>query len=148
VSAAGRRIACSGNRVSLHYRLAAADGTEISSTFGQAPVLFTLGTGELHASLERVVLGLAPGERRMVFLAAAEAFGLSQPELEQVLPREAFPAEMAPEPGQLLEFTLPSGETLPGVVRRVGKDAVTVDFNHPLSDCDVIFEVELVEILE
>jgi FKBP-type peptidyl-prolyl cis-trans isomerase 2 len=148
VSTSGRRVACSGDRVSLHYRLAAADGTEISTTFGEAPVLLTLGTGELHSSLERIVLGLAPGERRTVFLAAAEAFGLSRPELEQTLAREAFPAEVAPEPGRLLEFTLPSGDTLSGVVRQVEKDTVTVDFNHPLSDCDVIFEVELVEILE
>lgn len=148
MSTSGRRVASSGDRVSLHYRLTAADGTEISSTFGQTPVLLTLGTGELHANLERILLGLTPGERRTVFLPAVEAFGLSRPELEQTLPREAFPAEVAPEPGRLLEFTLPNGETLSGVVRRVEKDTVTVDFNHPLSDCDVIFEVELVDFLE
>ena len=145
---AGRRVARSADRVNLHYRLCAADGTEIVSTFGGDPVTVSLGTGELHANLERVVLGLAPGERRTVHLVAADAFGPSNPELEQTIPRETFPADVAPEPGRLIEFTLPGGETLCGIVRRVESDVVTIDFNHPLSDCDVIFEVELLEILE
>jgi FKBP-type peptidyl-prolyl cis-trans isomerase SlpA len=143
---AGAAGARPGDRVTLRYRLSSADGTEIVNAFDGHPLTVTLGTGDLHPSLENVIEGLAPGRRETFVLP--QAFGSPDPELEQEVPRGEFPEHVNPAPGQLLEFSLPSGETLAGTVISVDGDAVRVDFNHPLAGCDLVFEVELLAIVQ
>lgn len=133
-----------GDRVTLRYRLSSPDGEEIVNALEGEPVTVTLGTGDLHPSLETAVAGLAAGQRATVVLP--QAFGSPNPALEQELPLAEFPDPLAPAPGQLLEFTLPGGDTLAGTVVAVDGDRVRVDFNHPLAGCDVVFEVEVVAI--
>ncbi|HSO08313.1 MAG TPA: FKBP-type peptidyl-prolyl cis-trans isomerase [Pelomicrobium sp.] len=133
-----------GDRVSLRYRLSSTEGAEIVNSLDGEPVTVTLGAGDLHPSLEEAVEGLAPGQRATFVLP--QAFGSSNPELEQDVPLAEFPDHLAPAPGQLLEFTLPSGDTLAGAVVAVDGERVRVDFNHPLAGCDVVFEVEVVAI--
>lgn len=130
-----------GDRVRLRYRLSSADGQEIVNALEGEPLAVTLGAGDLHPVLEDAVRGLAPGQRGRFLLP--QAFGAPNPELEQDLPLEEFPAGLPPEPGQLLEFTLPSGETLAGTVLAIEGGRVRVDFNHPLAGCDIVFDVEL-----
>lgn len=133
----------SGDTVILHFRIAVPDGGEIDSTFGAEPATLTLGSGQLAEGLERCLLGLAPGERRAFRLEPREAFGESRPELVQTLPPGRFQGEVPPRPDSLIEFSLPGGETLAGTVKAVTPDGVVVDFNHPLSDCPILFEVEV-----
>jgi FKBP-type peptidyl-prolyl cis-trans isomerase 2 len=43
-----------------------------------------------------------------------------------------------------VEFSLPNGQTLPGRILESGAAGMRVDFNHPLTDCPIEFEVEVV----
>jgi len=43
--------------------------------------------------------------------------------------------------GTVIEFTLPNGSTVPGVVREV-----TDDFNHPLCGRDIMLSVDIVSV--
>lgn len=140
------RTALWGDKVALHYRLRAADGTEVMSTFDDEPVVLTLGQGEIEASLESCLIDLEPGRGYTFKLAADQAFGHPNPEQIMEVPLDAFPEEEV-EVGSLVEFTLPDGETLAGYIKDATKTHATVDFNHPLSGCDVEFEVKIVEIL-
>lgn len=146
MSAAEAATPRTGDRVTLRYRLSSVDGTEIVNSFDGDPLTVVLGAGELHPSLEGVIQELCAGQRQTFVLP--EAFGAPNPALEQDVPREEFPEQLAPAPGQLLEFSLPSGETLAGTVISVSDEAVRVDFNHPLAGCDVVFEVELLAIAQ
>ena len=56
-----------------------------------------------------------------------------------------FAAEQELEPGAMISFQAPDGE-LPGVVTQVFSEAVEVDFNHPLSGNDVIFDVSILSV--
>lgn len=141
-------VAATGDRVTLHYRLSTPEGAEILNTFHQEPVQVRLGSDDLHPNLQRCVEGLPCGQRRRFYLQAAAAFGVSDPALEQDVPLEVFPAGIAPTPENLIEFTLPNGVAVSGIVRSVTDRAARVDFNHPLSDCDVVFEVEVLRIDE
>lgn len=141
-------VVAPGDRVMLHYRLSTPEGAEILSTFDQEPVQVRLGSEDLHPSLQRCIEGLPCGERRLFHLQAAAAFGVSDPALEQGVPVKVFPEGVAPKPESLIEFTLPSGVAVSGIVRCVTDTEVRVDFNHPLSDCDVVFEVEVLKIGE
>ena len=61
--------------LTLHYRLALADDTELVSTFGAKPATLQLGSGELAPVLERCLIGLAAGQRTVFLLEAEQAFG-------------------------------------------------------------------------
>ena len=45
-----------------------------------------------------------------------------------------------------ISLTQPDGTELPGLIREVAGDSVTVDFNHPLAGQQVEFEVEILEV--
>lgn len=136
-----------GDRVILHYRLGAVDGTEIDSTFGGEPVTLALGGGELAENLEKCLIGLEPGGRHVFYLAPEQAFGTSDRSLVQQIPLEEFPPDMPLDENSLIEFTLPNGTGLVGILKSRSQTHATVDFNHPLSDCPVVFEVEVLEVL-
>jgi len=131
--------------LTLHFRLAALNGGELDNTFDSEPVTLHLGSGELHANLEKCLIGLEPGIRYEFTLEPQQAFGHDDPALIRQIDRSAFDGEVPPS-GSLVEFTQPDGASLAGVIREIGTEQVTVDFNHPLSDCVVRFEVEILAI--
>lgn len=134
-----------GDTLTLHFRLATLSGKELDSTFESEPISLRLGSGELDTNLEKLLIGLPIGVRHEFTLEPEQAFGSADPALIRQLPRLAFPSDLPPI-GSLVEFTQPDGSALPGLVMEIGGDTVTVDFNHPLSDCSVRFEVEVLAI--
>lgn len=135
-----------GDTIVLHYKLSSRDGTDIENTFDEEPMEITLGQGELAWNLENCLLGLPLHERHVFMLEAAQAFGCFDERLIQRIPLTEFPADMHVAPQMMVEFALPNGTTMPGVIREIDQSDAVVDFNHPLSDCPVDFEVEVLEI--
>lgn len=140
-------IVSPGDTILLHYQLSSPDGTEFENTFDDEPVELTLGQGELAWSLEQCLIGLPLNERHVFMLEPAQAFGCFDERLVQRLPLTDFPADMALAPQMMIEFQLPNGTTMPGTIQAIGQSEVVVDFNHPLSDCPVHFEVEVLKII-
>jgi len=136
-----------GDVVVLDFRLATADGQEIDSTFGGEPLTLRLGDGLLEPKLEQCLVGISPRHRYVFSLEADEAFGVSDPSRVLDIPLENFPAAVPAEPGSLIAFDLPGGGSAGGVVVERTPTHARVDFNHPLSDCPVVFEVEIREIV-
>jgi FKBP-type peptidyl-prolyl cis-trans isomerase SlpA len=60
--------------------------------------------------------------------------------------RSRFGADLSIEEGMILAFAQPDGSEIPGIIRSVAGDSVTVDFNHPLAGQTVIFDVEIVDV--
>jgi len=135
-----------GDTVTVHYRLSSQTGHEFESTFGGEPATFVLGQGELADSLERWMIGLPVGETHVFLLEGGQAFGSCDPALVQRIPLADFPPDMQVEAHTLMEFSLPNGTTLPGTVLEKTQSEAVVDFNHPLCDCPVQFEVEVLAI--
>jgi FKBP-type peptidyl-prolyl cis-trans isomerase SlpA len=133
--------------LTLHYRLALADGTEVVSTFATTPATLQLGNGELAPTLEACLAGLPVGERHVFLLEPEQAFGAHNPLLLQRLARSALPADAAAELHGLIEFAAPDGGKYAGLVRETDDRAVLLDFNHPLAGQRMRFEVEVIGIL-
>lgn len=143
------RKTAAGDKVSVHYRISIPEGEVIFDTYEQGePAIIELGAGEIAENLEKCLIGLAPGEQRVFHLEPEQAFGLSDPELVQRIELEMFPDDVPVEVDSLIEFNLPSGEAVMGVVLDKTEDDALVDFNHPLCDYPLKFEVEMLEILE
>ena len=152
-----------GSFLTLHYRLAGPAG-DIINTFGSKAATLTLGTGELSPAVEQCLLGLQEGTRATFELPAGSAFGGRKADMVQWVaakllrdlgdPREIYSV------GDVVQFPTPDGQgqyagavvrvgnpDADGVGAGVGHDAVLFDFNHPLADQPVTFEVLLIGVL-
>ncbi|MDP1609936.1 MAG: FKBP-type peptidyl-prolyl cis-trans isomerase [Sulfuritalea sp.] len=136
-----------GNLITLHYRVATGDDTDLVSTFDSTPATLQLGSGELAPPLEHCLIGVKVGERHVFLLDPDQAFGPHNPQLTQRMARSALPPNASPELYGLIEFTAPNGDKFTGIVRELDDEAVLVDFNHPLAGKPVRFEVEIIGIL-
>jgi FKBP-type peptidyl-prolyl cis-trans isomerase SlpA len=133
--------------VTLHYRIALPDGTELISTFDASPATLKLGCGELAPTLERCLLGLAVGRREVFDLEPEHGFGLRHPQLVERMKRADLPADAELEAMAVIEFAAPDGSKYTGLVRELTPDTVLIDFNHPLAGKSIRFEVQVVGIL-
>lgn len=143
------RVAAIGDTISLRYALRLTNGSEILSNFDDAQAdILTLGDGTLSPNLEKWLLGIRPGERHLFLLEPEQAFGLSSADKIHQLPANQVAPDLSLQPGNLVEFTMPNGETLAGKVLELGPDSIQVDFNHPLADLPIEFEVEIMQFHE
>jgi FKBP-type peptidyl-prolyl cis-trans isomerase SlpA len=137
--------------VTLHYRVATGDDTEVIATFGSTPATLQLGSGELAPPLEACLEDLPVGEHHVFLLEPAQAFGPHNPDLVKRLPKSDLPNGGADiSPLTLVEFAAPSefgGAKFAGLVREIDDTAALIDFNHPLAGKSIRFEVEVIGIL-
>ena len=144
-----------GSFLTLHYRLAGPGG-DIINTFDGKPATLSLGTGELSPAVEQRLLGLEEGTRATFQIPAGEAFGERKPDMVQWVARRLLNQLGDPDEtyrvGDVVQFPTPDGlGQYAGAVQQVGNadsaDAVLFDFNHPLADQPVTFEVLLIGVL-
>jgi FKBP-type peptidyl-prolyl cis-trans isomerase SlpA len=137
--------------LTLHYRLASADGADVITTFGGNPATLMLGQGQLAPFLEECLMGLPEGTHQTFTLAPAQAFGERNPELVREVTRATLDENSVPgadyKVGDLVDFAAPGGGRFAGVLRELGEDAATFDFNHPLAGQPLQFEVQLISVL-
>lgn len=133
--------------VTLHYRIALNDETEIISTFGASPATLQLGSGELVPTLERCLTEAPLGERCVFLLEPEQAFGAHNLQLMQRMPRKNLPNGEELKELALIEFKAPNGAAYTGFVRELDEETALVDFNHPLAGKAIRFEVEVIGIL-
>lgn len=138
----------SGDTVRIHYVGTLRDGTPFDSSRGRDPLQFQIGAGQIITGLDREIAGMSQGDTQTVTVAADEAYGQRDPARVQQVPRTAIAPEVDLQPGVQLQAQSAAGTPLTVVVTEVTAEAVTVDANHPLAGQDLVFEVELVEIVK
>ena len=141
-----------GSFLTLHYRLAGPDGTDVINTFAEKPATLSLGAGQLAPAMEARLIGLTEGARQTFELAAGEAFGDRNPELLQRVKLSLLHELGDPDAeygvGDVVQFPTPDGQgAYAGVVREVGEGWLLFDFNHPLAGHPVRFEVQVLGVL-
>lgn len=137
--------------VTLHYRLATADDTELVSTFAGNPSTLQLGNGELAPTLEVCLVGLPVGEHHVFLLESQQAFGQYSAQLVKRFAREELPQGAAIELHGAIEFEGPGveneGARYVGTVKELDETSALIDFNHPLAGKSVRFEVKIIGVL-
>lgn len=142
-----------GSFLTLHYRLASADGTELVNTFGGHPATLSLGTGQLSPALEQRLLGMEEGGHAAFDVPAGLAFGPRSAALVQRMAlaqlREQGDPQADYRPGDVVQFAGPGDQArFAGLVRERGDDWAVIDFNHPLAGQAVRFEVQVLGVLD
>ena len=143
-----QRTVSAGSTVRLRYALSLADGTVIEET-GEDTEILTLGQGEFIDELEQKLYGMREGDVDDIIIPAVEnLFGTYEEERVQHVDPAVFDEGEPPQERHVIEFSLPNGATIPGIIREVTEHHVIVDFNHPLCGKDLMFAVEIVSIEE
>ena len=137
----------SGDTVKVHYSGRLTDGTTFDSSSGRDPLEFKVGNGDVIKGFDEGVTGMAVGEKKTVHIPADEAYGQKEDERIVQFPRGNFPPDMEPEVGMQLNMTNGGGQVIPVTIISVDVENVTLDANHPLAGQDLIFDIELVEIV-
>lgn len=135
------------SEVLMHFDLKLEDGSAADSTrVNNKPAKLVMGDGSLTDNFERCLLGLKEGDKKSFTLAPKDAFGMPNPDNIYHLERSRFELEEGVQEGMIIGFSQPDGSELPGIIRSVAGDSVTVDFNHPLAGQTVIFDVEILAV--
>lgn len=144
-------VVTEGAYLTLHYRLATAEGADIVTTFNDNPATLQLGQGQLAPPLEACLLGLTEGVTRTFTLAADAAFGPRNPDLVQRVSRATLDENSRLGEtyaiGDLVEFAAPAGGRFAGVLREIDAEGGLFDFNHPLAGRPVTFTVQIIGIM-
>lgn len=135
-----------GDTVRIHYTGTLRDGTVFDSSDGREPLEFALGAGHVIAGMDAGVTGMAVGEKKVLDIPCADAYGPINPAMRQAIPREGIPDDIPVEVGLQLQMQTPEGHMLPVTIVEFDEATVTLDANHQLAGQDLIFDVELVAI--
>ncbi|WP_157020291.1 FKBP-type peptidyl-prolyl cis-trans isomerase [Mesorhizobium xinjiangense] len=137
----------SGDTVRIHYTGKLADGTEFDSSAGREPLEFQVGAGQIIPGLDRQIDGMSVGDKQTLTIPADEAYGQRDDARVQTLPRSTVPPDIELAVGARLQATTSEGGTVTLLVTDLNDDEVTVDANHPLAGENLVFDVEIVEIV-
>lgn len=137
-----------GDVVRINYTGRLTNGTQFDSSEGREPLEFTIGLGQVIKGLEAHVAGMEPGAKSTVTIPCAEAYGPHRAEAIQTLDRAKVPSGIDVRPGTQLQARTADGGMLPITVVEVTEQNIKVDANHPLAGQDLVFDVELVEIVQ
>lgn len=121
--------------------VAKTEGMEGTKTF--KPIIICVGQRMLVPGLDTQLIGRQPG-KFTVKLSPDESFGRKDPKLLKIVPTmQLVKQQINPYPGLRLNI---DGNY--GTVRTVSSGRTIVDFNHPLASQDVIYDVEVLEIVK
>lgn len=140
------RHAKQGDTVRIHYTGTLRNGSVFDSSRSRDPLEFTLGSGSVIPGFDAAVDGMAIGEEKKVTIASEDAYGPRRRELELEVARNQFPAPVPPRVGQQFQIQ-EEDRAFVVTVREISDDTIRLDANHPLAGEDLVFDLELVEIL-
>jgi peptidylprolyl isomerase len=136
-----------GDTVKVHYTGKLVNGEQFDSSAGREPLEFTVGAGMMIKGFDAAMPGMSVGDKKTVNIPAADAYGEKDPAAVIPFPKENVPADMKLEPGMQLTLTNQEGQPFPVVVTEVQDDVIILDANHFLAGEELVFDIELVEIV-
>ena len=136
-----------GDLVKIHYTGKLKDESIFDSSQGADPLEVTLGTGQVIPGFERAVVGMSVGDSKTVEISAEDAYGPYRDELVVEVEKERIPEDLTVEVGQHLVLRQAEGPPIRVKVAVMTEQSVTLDANHTLAGQDLIFEVQLIEIV-
>ncbi|WP_457615270.1 FKBP-type peptidyl-prolyl cis-trans isomerase [Methanopyrus sp.] len=143
-----------GDFVRIHYTGRVKDTGEVIDTTRKevaeehdldakpGPVVIIVGAGMVWKPVEEALIGAEPGDELEVEVPPEKAFGERDPSLVRTYRKSELRGNV--KPGD----TVVSPDGRRGRVLSVDGGRVRVDFNHPLAGKTLIYEVEVVDVLE
>lgn len=134
-----------GKKVTLQYTLLDSNGNELDSSYRLGPLTFVCGQKQILPALEIALTGMKPGDAKKIKLAAKDAYGTVQQSAFKNVDLALLP-EDSREPNTILGFFDEQGQPQQVKVHAIQGDQAILDFNHPLADMDIVFDVLVVDV--
>lgn len=136
-----------GKQVTLEYTMKLDDQSVVDTNVGQEPLKVTQGKHEVIPGLEKALEGMAPGDKKKVTVAPAEAYGTVDPKAFKEVDKNIVP-EDARKVGAQLEGKTPDGQKVYPRISEVKNDTIVLDFNHPLAGKTLHFDVKVLDVAQ
>ena len=133
--------------VAIDYTLT-VDGEIIDTSKDREPLEFLQGHGNIIPGLEREMLGMEIGESKDVEVAPIDGYGEGDETAFMEIPTNQFPENIPVEVGTELEVQNEEGLPAYARIEKIENNIVILNFNHPLADKTLHFEVEVIAIRE
>jgi len=136
-----------GDRVKVHYTLKDAGGQVIETSREFTPIEFTVGKGNVIPGFEKGIVGMKTNELKTITIPPDEAYGVHDINKVFEFERKNAPNDFDPRIGDTIRMHRPDGKTVPVTVMAVSDKCFTMDANHPLAGKELVFDLELMEIV-
>lgn len=133
-----------GSTVQVHYTGKLVDGTTFDSSIDRSPFQFSIGTNEVIPGFEQGLIGKEIGDKVTLSIPCDDAYGDVRNDLIVSVPKTQLPGDV--EVGQTLQANNEQG-AFNVTVKEVYEEYVVIDGNHPLAGQDLIFDIEVLEIM-
>jgi len=129
-----------GRLVEMEYQVRLSSGKVVdSSEKSGGPVTFICGRGSFPKPVEENIVGLAPGEKKVIFVPPNYIYGRYDPVNVSLVAIERVSGEV--QIGKVVKAPDEFGLRRPALVKSIWGGAFMLDFNHPLAGKTLYFEV-------
>lgn len=137
-----------GNVVRVHYTGKLTNGEQFDSSEGREPLEFTVGAGQMIKGFDDAMPGMNVGDKKTIHILPEDAYGLKDEQALIEFPKANIPPDMKLEPGMQLQLRNENGQPFPVTVAEIKDDVVLLDANHMLAGKELVFDIELMEIVK
>jgi len=137
-----------GDVVRVHYTGKLTNGEQFDSSTGREPLEFTVGAGQMIKGFDAAMPGMKVGEKKTINILPEDAYGVKDEQAIIEFPKENIPKDMKPEVGMQLQLRNENGQPFPVTIAEIKDDIIVLDANHSLAGKELVFDIELVEILK
>ena len=136
-----------GDKVKVHYTGKLLNGEQFDSSTGREPLEFTVGAGQMIKGFDEAIPGMGIGDKKTINIAPENAYGEKIQDAIIEFPKENIPADMKLEVGMQLQLRNQEGHPIPVTITEIKDDVIILDANHMLAGKELIFDIELMEIV-
>lgn len=122
-----------GSLVSLDYDVLLDSGEQIDSSTANGPLRLRVGAWEALPGLGEKLVGLQPGDERLIRLSPPEGFGDWDPNIVLTIEKSLILGDVPVDDGMTLRFETRDGASALCRLYQIEEDRVALDFNHPLA---------------
>ncbi len=137
-----------GDVVRVHYTGKLTNGEQFDSSTGREPLEFTVGAGQMIKGFDAAMPGMTVGEKKTINILPEDAYGVKDEQAIIEFPKENIPKDMKPEVGMQLQLRNESGQPFPVTIAEIKDTVIVLDANHRLAGEELVFDIELMEIVK
>ena len=137
-----------GDVVKVHYTGKLTNGEQFDSSKGREPLEFTVGAGQMIKGFDDAMPGMSVGEKKTINILPGDAYGEKDEQAMIEFPKANIPPDMKLEPGMQLQLRNENGQPFPVTVAEIKDDVIVLDANHMLAGKELVFDIELMEIVK
>lgn len=130
--------------VKLIYVLS-VDGNNVGNC-NPDPITYLHGHNQIIPGVEKNIAGLKIGDTKSFDVSPEDGYGFREEEAKISMPKSEFPEEIPLVLGAELQMVNEDEEELPGWITEITDEKITIDFNHPLAEKALHFDIEVIDI--